>query len=373
MSYVIYPKTKHVAKIKELSVLLGSKAYSPTTKYNVGGSDLGIPCYDDKRGKMYFWFGDTFREENLIGSDWRSNTVGISQCKDLSNGIVWDEFLCDDDGRAVEITNSEKTANDLCEEVTNIPTGAICIDGVHYMFYMSIARWLPGIGWIVNYNGVMKSADGKHFMRCKDLYFTCANKEVATRLLGISDDEYEAHLHPGFAQVFPILANDGYVYLFGLEAGRHGGVKLARVKPCDIEDMSRYEYFLKDGSYLCGAEGRVRSANEDCEIVPPDVGEISVCYSRYLGKYVMTYLSDKLRSRETPGIVMRVSDNLTEWSEAELVLSYYDYYKLYGGFMHERLASDGGKKMYMLLSQWTSPRKRDHGYNVKLMEITLKK
>lgn len=105
-----------------------------------------------------------------------------------------------------------------------------------------------------------------------------------------------------------------------------------------------YEYFLKDGRYLCGAEGRVRSANEDCEIVPPDVGEISVCYSRYLGKYVMTYLSDKLRSRETPGIVMRVSDNLTEWNEAELVLSYYDYYKLYGGFMHERLASDGGKK-----------------------------
>lgn len=372
MSYVVHPKSKYVAKIKELSVLLGSKAYSPTTKYNVGGSDLGIPCYDEKRGKFYFWFGDTFREENKIGSDWRSNTCGITSNFDFSAGVTWDGFLCDNDSKAVETTCSRKTKNEECVEVTNIPTGAICIDGVHYMFYMSICQWLPGIGWRVNYNGVMKSTDGVHFSRSKEMYFTCDNKQVATQLLGISDEDFDKHFHGGFAQVFPILADDGYVYLFGLQGGRHGGVKLARVLPEDIEHPDKYAYRVADGSFVVGDEGRIRSANEDCYIVPPDVGEISVCKCDKLGKYFMTYLSDKLASRDTPGIVLRVSDNLVDWSEGELLLTYYDYYKLYGGFMHRKLASADGKKMYMLLSQWTSPRKRDHGYNVKLMEITLK-
>ena len=372
MLYTIYPKSKYVAKIKEKSVLLGSKAYSPTTKYNVGGSDLGIPCWDDVRGKMYFWFGDTFHEENKIGSDWRSNVAGISSCSDISEGIVWDDFLHDEKGYAREITCSLKRTNDENIEVTNIPTGAICINGTHYMFYMSISKWMLGLGWIVSYNGVMKSQDGVNFSRSRTAFFTCDNPDVAQNLLGIGQEEYDAHFHPNFAQTFPILGNDGYVYLFGLKAGRHGGVKLARVKPEDIENFDKYYYRVSDGTFVQGEEGRKRSAEEDCFIVPPDVGEISVCRCDKLGKYFMTYLTDKLASRDTPGIVLRVSDDLIEWSQPELLITYFDYYKLYGGFMHRKLVSPDGSKMYMLLSQWVSPRKRDHGYNVKLMEITLK-
>lgn len=85
----------------------------------------------------------------------------------------------------------------------------------------------------------------------------------------------------------------------------------------------------------------------------------------------MTYLHRNRFSRDVPAIVLRVSNDLIHWSEPENLFTYYDYYLLYGGFMHEKLASADDSKMYLMLSQWVSPRAEDHGYNVKLMELTL--
>lgn len=363
--------SKYFSKAREVAIVLGSAAYSPTVKYNVGGSDLGIPCYDAKRNKMYFWFGDTFQEENLIGTGWRSNVCGITSELDFSKGIKWDRFLCDEQGNARELVHSLKTKDAERREVTRIPTGTVCIDGVHYLFSMSICEWHTAAGWDINFCGLSKSVDGENFERVDSVYFTCCNEDVACELLNISKRDYELHYHPNFAQVFAIEAG-GYIYLYGIGGGRRGSVKLARVRKENIENQSEYEYWCDGERFIKGFEGLKLSAESSTNaICGPFIGEVSVCYCRGKSKYLMTYLHVNDKDKVHSGIVLRVSDDLIHWSEQELLLTYYDYNLLYGGFMHEKLSSVDGTKMYMMLSQWVSPRSEDHGYNVKLMELTL--
>lgn len=363
--------SKYFSKAREISAVLGEYAYSPTTEYDVGGSDLGIPCYDAKRNLMYFWFGDTFTETNLIGTHWRSNVCGITGNFDFSKGIKWDRFLCDGDGNAREISHSLKSKDAERREVTRIPTGAICINGVHYLFFMSICEWHTAAGWDVNFCGLMKSCDGENFEQVQSVYFTCCNEQVTETLLNVSSDEYARHFNANFAQVFAI-EKDGYVYLFGIPGGRKGSVKLARVRKEHIENQAEYEYLCDNDCFVKGFDGLKQSSDSDANVIcGPFVGEVSVCYCKRKNKYFMTYLQANDQDKAHCGIVLRASDDLIHWSDAELLLTYYDYFLLYGGFMHEKLSSADGSKMYMMLSQWVSPRAEDHGYNVKLMELSL--
>ena len=65
--------------VEDLGLVTGVLAPENTLDtYKIGGTDLGIPYYDDVREQMYLLFGDTFDGVNNMSGDWRSQTVGIS-------------------------------------------------------------------------------------------------------------------------------------------------------------------------------------------------------------------------------------------------------------------------------------------------------
>lgn len=363
-----------IEKVEDLGLVTGTLA-NPSTKdvYNIGGTDLGIPYYDETRKQMYLLFGDTFASNDMDESkDWRSQVVGISKDLKLSNGLTFDSFISDSDGRAIQIIDSAHDVNGVGGERTCIPTGGIAINGVHYVYYMSIREWL-NVGWDINFCALAKSTDAQNFEVLKDVYW-CEDedlgKENAQLILGRDKDEVADHEAKDFLQIFPYQVDD-YVYLFGLTAGRFGGCKLARVKTESIEIFDEYEYYQgkdEEGKpiFIKGKEGlQGLYFNEESYIVEPQVGELSVCYNAYLEKYVMSYYS---RNK----IVMRTSSNLFDWEEVEIITTSAEFIQLYGGFSHELYMEKDGKVMYFIISQYLNKSLKEEGYNCRLLRVTFK-
>jgi len=374
MARICKINSEHIDYIKEVAIVTGkSAAVNTLEKWNVGGTDLGFPVYDDKRKTMYYYFGDTFSATNEIGPDWRSQTVGRAKKLDLSKGILFDDFLCDKSGKAKEIIPSLKKTSDDKIEVTRIVTGGICLNGVHYVYFMSIYCWNNGLPWNVGYNGVAKSEDGENYHVLKNVYFTGESIANTMAHIGVDFDDAKKHLCKNMSQVFPYFnKNDGYVYIFGIPGGRTGSVKVARYKPENIENMDEYEYY-------CGSEWEKGfnalpefSASDENYVAGSHIGEFSISYNKYLKKFMMVYLWSKMDSRISNGIFMRLSDDLIHWSDQEMVLSFYEYYKTYGPMVHDLLESKDGKIKYLLVSQWLSTREEDYGYNPKVLEIHFK-
>lgn len=374
MSRICKINSEHIDFIKEVAIVTGESAPVNTLKkWNVGGTDLGFPVYDDKRKTMYYFFGDTFSTTNHIGGDWRSQTVGICNNLDLSKGILFDDFICDENGNAKEIIPSQKRTNEDEIEVTRIVTGGIVIEGIHYIYFMSIYRWIVGAPWKVGYNGVAKSVDGKNYKVMNNVYFTADSISNTMSQIGVSFDDAKKHLCPNMAQVFPYYnARDNYVYIFGIPGGRNGSIKLARFKKEYIENMDEYEYYV-GGEFKKGFETLPEfNASNDNFVAGPYIGEFSISYNKYLKKYILTYLWSKQDNRISNGLFMRLSDDLIHWSEQESVLPFNFYYKTYAPLTHDLLESEDGKIKYMIISQWLSPREDDYGYNPKVMEIHFK-
>ncbi|MDF2535008.1 MAG: carbohydrate-binding protein [Bacillales bacterium] len=309
-----------------------------------GGTDLGIPVFDGE--KMNIFFGDTF---DGYGKIWRSNIVGFSTDFKLDDGLLFDSFLLENqytntvkavvEGRHEPNVRDESVGNIESDgrEVTKIPTGGIHINDTTYMFYMSVRYWGDPGAWAVNYNGVVKSNDGG-----------LTWSDVPT----LKWTESEA---PHFGQIFPIEDKDNteMIYLYGIPGGRHGGVKLARVLKQDIEKMSEYEYFNgfmgEVPIWVKGSLGlETIKTSEDSFIFGPKVGEISVMYNPYLGKWLLTYLSETRQA-----IVFRTAENhWGPWSNEEIVVTNSDYTQIYGAFMHEKYTEDNGKTVYFIMSQF---------------------
>jgi len=362
-----------IESVEDIGLITGVAAGENTLeKYNIGGTDLGIPYYDEKREQMYLLFGDTFSSINSMTEGWRSQTVGISKDFDFSDGFKFDSFISDADGKAVQIIESMHDSNDAGGEKTCIPTGGIAIDGIHYVFYMSIREWLT-VGWDVNFCSVAKSTDGEHFEILKDLYWTENNEIGQTNtslILEQSEEDIASHVTDHFMQIYPYRVDD-YVYLYGIPGGRFGGVKLGRVHVKDIETFEKYEYYCGTDEndkpiWVTGSEGLAQlQENDAAYIVEPQTGELSVCYNKYLDKYVMSYYSNNK-------IIMRTSDDLIHWSELETITTSTEYIQLYGGFAHELYMEDDGKVMYFFISQYVNDTLGEEGYNVRILKVTFK-
>ena len=115
-----------------------------TTPWDVLGTDLGIPVYSPSRRRMYFLFGDTFGvpegavlKDNKIcavgapegrTTNWRGTIAGYTDNFDLTNGIHWNGFLDDGDGKARALIRAHHMKNAQEKEVTKICQGGIEID-----------------------------------------------------------------------------------------------------------------------------------------------------------------------------------------------------------------------------------------------------
>lgn len=294
--------------------------------YNVYGTDLGsMTLLGDQ---LFIAFGDTFgccppAGGGAGGSDWRNNVVAYTSDLDPSDGITFDGMLTDDNGEARQVLRR------LRDDFTVIPTYAIGIGDRLYLHYMAVKEWGTPGRWTLNRSGWAYSDDG-----------------------GATWEQPDDAIWPGdtnFGQAALVVDGD-WLYVYGIHGGRFGGVALARVATDSVLDMDAYQYW--DGSDWSD------TLADAAEVVPMPVGELSVAWNDYLGRWIMTYLDEPQRA-----IVIRDAPELTgPWSETQIVVSSNDYPSLYGAYLHP--AASSSDVIYFNMSQWGP-------YNVLLMRARL--
>lgn len=347
-----------VLYVNDVGLVTGQSARVDATQWGAAAVDIGVCFYDEARGRLYAAFGDTFSkpiQDGHLSGDWNSNSVLYTDNLDLSTGIEWKGALPGQNGKKLQVTPLSYGKID-----TTIPTGAVVIDGVYYLFYMEITEngFSSDGSWDVYSNRVIKSADGGQTWTLVESLEWVSNYQDGR--------EGEA---PNFGQIYPYLDSDGYVYIYGIPGGRSGGVKLGRVKKENFEDFDAYEYLRRvddSGDPIWsdkGAAGLAQIKNAPKSfIVDPSCGEICISYNKYLQRYTMTYL------QSNTAIVMRRSPKpWGGWSDADVLVRNSDIPSLYGAFTHPVMTTHDGKRMYMLVSQWSSDL-----YNVHVLEVVFR-
>ena len=317
-----------IASVRQIGQLTGQPSMNNTGQVNVYGTDLGS-MFTHSDGRIYFLFGDTFGPPGPPGSGgWRSNTMAYSRDTTAADGIIFDGWITDLLGRAKALVEGHHDSNDGSGEVTKIPTAGWSLESRQFLWFMSVKRWGAPGEWEVNYSEIAYSdSDGDSW------------SPSGTRWPGNSN----------FIQV-AVAEHSGYLFFWGIPAGRYGGVKLARILPDDVLDRSAYRYF--DGTGWSSAE------EDGIILVSPPVGECSVLWNPYLQRWIMMYLNESTASIE----VREAREPSGPWSEPWLVAGAIDYPALYGAFMHERYIENEGQTVYFLMSQFGP-------YNVFLMEV----
>ncbi|WP_194832750.1 DUF4185 domain-containing protein [Nocardia sp. XZ_19_369] len=304
-------------------------------RWQVDGTDLGV-MWETKPGEVAVAFGDTFGEGWQVGGagedhqDWRSNVLGYSTDRELSDGLSLDSMVQDSHCHAAEILSSRKLKN---WETTTIPTSGFALDGRQYLSYMSVNRWsrIPGM-WANNYGGLAYSDDNGRTWT-KDQHAKWDN------VFGV-----------GRFQVAAMVPHGDHVYMFGTPNGRLGVVGLARVPKAEVLNKSAYQYWV-NGSWAPAAE------NQATPLFLGLASELSVRYDRDNAQWQMVYLD----SGRNAIVLRNAAEPQGSWTEPVQLVSTADYPKSYGGFIHPWST---GTDVYFTLSSWDS-------YNVYLMHAQL--
>ena len=327
-----------VSDLTPVEQITGKDSPNRTDRYGVYGCDLGSMF--QARDRTYFLFGDTFgpRPESQVGAggeNWRSNTMAWSKTTDPSGGIRLDGWITDAAGTARELLSSRKVDRD---EVTVIPTNGVFANKAMYIFFMSVRHWgAPGY-WDCSYSGIARSTDFG---------------ETWTKL---TRPEWPGNSN--FIQM-AVCKQEGDLLIWSIPAGRHGGVELMKVPETQIETPGSYRYFA--GAQ--GGQARWSPDMRDAEvIVDPPVGELSVAWSTWLGRWIMTYLNEESHNLE----IREGLEPWGPWGPARMLVSARRYPALYGAFLCPAFIADGGRVVYFTMSQWRP-------YNVFLMRATLDK
>lgn len=304
------------------------------TRWQVNGTDLGI-TWESGPGEVTVAFGDTFGRgwapPGANGTDWRSNVVGHSTDRDLSDGMTLDSMVQDSRCHAAEVLGSRKIKN---WETTTIPTSGFALGDRQYLSYMSVRRWslIPGI-WYTNYGGIAYSDDDGETWT-KDPYARWEN------IFGFNN-----------FQVASMVPAGDHVYLFGTPNGRLGSVAVARVPRDQVLNKTAYQYWV-DGQWTPVGE------RWPTPILHDTAAELSVRYDRTRDLWQMSYLDTAAGA-----IVLRqAASPQGTWTDGVPVVRSADYPGLYGGFLHPWSTEND---LYFTMSEWDS-------YNVYLMHARLR-
>ncbi len=322
-----------IVSVKQIGQLTGQPSMNNTGRVNVYGTDLGS-MFLHSDGRVYFLFGDTFGPPGRPGAsgDWRSNTMAYTTDFTASDGITFDGWITGASGQARALIEGRHDPNDGSGEVTKIPTAGWSIQGRQFLWFMSVKQWKKPGRWEVNYSEIAYSDDdGNRWSRS------------GTRWPGNSN----------FIQV-AVAEQSGYVYFWGVPAGRFGGVKLARVLPPDVLNKAAYRYYTGTGWSASETEGVL--------VVDPPVGELSVSWNPYLQRWIMMYLNESTARIE----LREAREPEGPWSAPWEIASARDYPALYGAFMHGKFVENNGETVYFLMSRFGP-------YNVFLMQVKFRR
>jgi hypothetical protein len=229
-------------------------------RYGVEATDLGSSF--EHKDKLYFLFGDTWgRPGDRDVMAWTKSTDPEKIVLDFHKGKD-DKWL-------------PLTVPGIKQGAFEVPSGGISIAGVMYVVCTTDHSEKKKMG-----RSVLASSDddGKTF---KKLYELSRDK---------------------FINVSFWMADD-WVYIYGSGDYRKSSVCLARVKPKEIGDQCKLEYF--DGT---DPKKEPRWSPKESDAVPlfehDVVGEFSVAHLKPVKRYVMLYNSEKPR-----GITMRSAEH----------------------------------------------------------------
>lgn len=336
--------------VRRLTGTQGSSSINPTWQVGIGGADLGHMV--NHNGKTYFLFGDTFADEASASSgkiDWRQNVMAYSTDRRPQDGITFDGWITRSNGTARQVINPGGLP------VTYIPTGAISVGDKIYAWYMHVSDWSD---WSLSHAGLAWWREG-------DSQFTIVPNYRFQNPLGGDYTWSNGRQGGNFGMVAASYrsasehVDDDYIYLWGTPGGREGGVKLARVLPSQIENLSAYRYFY--GITPAGNPLWTVSEKFGAKIVDAGVGEMSVMYNDAVGAWTMTSISGGAQ----PDFEIRQAKNpWGPWSEPIRVADFWQAPGLYAPYMNPLYVEDGGRTFYFTMSLWDP-------YDVYLAKVTL--
>ena len=118
-----------------------------------------------------------------------------------------------------------------------------------------------------------------------------------------------------FAQV-AFVRELSHVYLFGIRHGRFGGVKLARVRADSQSPLDTHAYeYLREA----GRDDWVADEVDAAEIIRGHVGELSVIWNDFLGRWIMMYVRPPSEGSHEAIMVREASSLTGQWSEPKEV------------------------------------------------------
>ena len=315
---------------------------------NIIGADLGHMF--DLDGVLYMVFGDSYGEGSWLppnephSVDWRSNVMAVVP--------EWRTLPADGFNRwnYSMITSRPNWAKELLpsafaradqkwpdgwapvghdSELTKIPSNGMAVEGWMFLHFFSVHDWghEPAERTRFNYASLAYSSDRGHTWLRVPWAWSGAGS---------------------FCQV-AFARDEGFIYLFGIPAGRLGGVRLARVRAERIHLLNNfaYEYFRADRPETPWL-GRWIVADESAatDIVSPPVGELSVMFNPYLNRWTMLYASIPHN-----GIMFRHAPRLSgPWSAP--TQAWGPEGGSYGGYMHPFLVENDGESFWFTVSRW---------------------
>lgn len=320
-----------VSNLTEIAQLTGPGAMNDTAAVSVAGTDLG--SMTNVGDRTFFFFGDTFgeRDPESIGGQggfWRSNVAAWTEDDDPTDGIDFGGWVTDDIGLAEALIEGDHDANGAEGEVTKIPTYGFAIGDTMYVSYMSVRFWGEPGAWDANRSALIVSRDG-----------------------GQTWDPVEGVEWPGdsnFVQVATAEVNEGgedWIYFWSIPSGRFGSVQLMRVRATEeaVEDQSAYSYFA-------GVDGGAPTWSDDMAdaetVVDGTIGELSVMWSTYLERWIMTY-SDAGNAYIREGITP-----WGPWGDPLELVPGSEYEGLYSPYLNPRYVTEDGRCIHFTLSLW---------------------
>ena len=325
-----YSYDSKVNYVSEICKLTGPTSVNKDVLLSAGiyGTDLGFPV--ERGNETIFLFGDTFSQDKMKGM-WFSNFVARTTDKNLDDDLVFDSVVTTSSGQCMPFAQGLHNAGQIENtgtEVTKIPTGGITIGNNTYIFYMSIRYWGTAGSWLVSYNQCIKTTNLGTYVNVESLRW----------------NEDEA---PNFGQIYPFKdPNSEYIYLYGIEGGRNGGMVVARVTEENFENRSEYEYEVGSNVWLKGDAGLEALKNNPYYLIEPTVSEMTITYNEYLGKYmIIFYRNSKL-------IMLTANNAYSKFENPITLTTATEYPGIYGGLTCQSLLKDGGKTFYMVVSCW---------------------
>ncbi len=327
------PLIDRVQSTRKVAQTTGAASLNRTDRFNVCGTDYGVPFA--WQGRTYFAFGDT--SSCRPTSDQRPVTLAYTSDTEPSDGLRLDGWITDSRGEAKALFATDGRA------LTVVPTAGIGLGDTAYIFYTNIVSWdLPPGAWSCSRSSIATASafdQGAWSKHIDDISWGSGNfNQVAV----MRDPA------PGSTRLF----------IFGTPCGRFGSVKLMSVDEQSILDKTSYRYFAG----LDADDAPIWSANESgaVSVAGGPMGELSAAFNPYLQRYVLTYLDQRKE-----GIVMREAPSpWGPWSAPVVIARDADFKQLYGPFMVPGFIKDNGKTFYYLLSQFGP-------YNTFWMETTL--